>query len=414
MAKIISISLSPNTQTDDVVLAFGLLLRPWHLKNGNVILELEKSIQERFALGPCFSFNSGRSCLLAALEAIGIAPDDEIILQAFTCNAVVNPILKMQAQPVYVDIGIDLNMDVKQLEQKITSKTKAIIAQHTFGMPCDIEAIQELCKKYNLVLIEDCAHALGAKINNQYCGSFGDLAFFSFGRDKVISCVYGGAVAVNNPKFLDSIKKFQNQTKFPSIFWTLQQLLHPVLVNSLILPLYQFFIGKVIMALSINLHLLSKSVTKIESQGKLPAYFPLRLPNALAILACNQLRKLDRFNNHRQEIAAFYASALKDDPNFEIVFKNIDETKEPIYLKYPLINKNNIDVLFKMKEHNIYLNDGWHETAVMPSSIELKKMHYDLGSCQLAEKISQSIIYLPTHINLSINDAKKIVYLLKT
>lgn len=413
MFKAISISLSPNTEKDDVALALRLIFTPWQWKKGETINELEKFFKSKFNLGPCFSFNSGRSCLLAILEAMQIKEGDEIIIQSFTCNAVVNPILKFKAKPIYVDIGQDLNIDVSKIEAKINSKTKAIIAQHTFGMPCEIEYIRNLCQKYNLILIEDCAHSLGAKINGKYCGSFGDFSFFSFGRDKVISSVYGGMMAVNNPKFLEKIRDFQKNCHFPHIAWILQQLLHPILTNLLILPFYNVLFGKIVMALAINLNILSKSVTQKENIGILPSYFPYRLPNGLAILALNQLRKLDRFNAHRRELAEFYKQELDNNPEVEVVYNNIPENKEPIYLKYPLINKTGRDIFKTMRASNIYLNDGWRDSAIMPPSTNLEKMEYLEGSCLLAEEFSKKIFHLPTHINISINDAKKIIYLLK-
>lgn len=413
MFKVISLSLSPNTEKDDVALALRLIFTPWQWKKGKAITELEKAFKNKFNLGPCFSFNSGRSCLLGILEAIQTKEGDEVIIQSFTCNAVVNPILKFKAKAIYVDIGQDLNIDVSKIEEKINSKTKAIIAQHTFGMPSDIENIRNLCQKHNLILIEDCAHSLGAKINEKYCGSFGDFSFFSFGRDKVISSVYGGMVAVNNPKFLEKIKDFQKNCRFPYDLWTLQQLLHPVLTNLLILPFYNVLLGKIVMALSINLNILSKSVTQKENIGILPSYFPYRLPNGLAILALNQLRKLDRFNAHRKELAEFYKQELANNQEVEVVYNNISKNKEPIYLKYPLINKTGRDIFKTMRASNIYLNDGWRDSAIMPPSTNLGKMDYVSGSCHLAEQISKQIFHLPTHINISINDAKKIIYLLK-
>jgi dTDP-4-amino-4,6-dideoxygalactose transaminase len=414
MFKVISISLSPNTERDDVQLALCLLFRPWHWTKGNVISELEKNFSSKFNFGRSFAFNSGRSCLLSALEAIGITKGDEVIIQSFTCNAVVNPILKSGAKPVYVDIGKDLNMDISNLKEKITPHTKVIIAQHTFGMPCDIEAISAIAKENNLVLIEDCAHSLGAKVKDKYCGSFGDFSFFSFGRDKVISSVYGGILCVNNPKFLEKTREIRDKTPYPSSPWTVQQILHPILVNLFILPFYNVLLGKVLMAFFVNLGILSKSVTKDENQGRLPQYFPRRMPNGLAILAYHQLHKLERFNRHRREITKFYEQELKSNPEYEIVFKDTPSELSPIYLKFPLINKNRKNILGKMRMHNIYLNDGWRDSAIMPPMSNLEKMVYSEGSCRLAEETARKIIYLPTHINISINDAKKIVYLLKT
>jgi len=206
-------------------------------------------------------------------------------------------------------------------------------------MPCQIDAIKEICKNHNLILIEDCAHALGAKINNDYCGSFGDFSFFSFGRDKVISSVYGGMLCVNNSKFLEKTKEIYQRTEWPSLAWIGQQILHPILTNLLILPLYNIFIGKAIMALAINFNILSKSVTDDENKGKLPSYFPKKMPNGLAILALHQIHKLERYNNHRRELALYYTQELAHNSDFELVYKNVSQEVLPVYLKFPLFCK---------------------------------------------------------------------------
>ncbi|MFA5178392.1 MAG: aminotransferase class V-fold PLP-dependent enzyme [Candidatus Paceibacterota bacterium] len=414
MRKIISISLSPNTEKDDVFLAMRLIFQPWKWKQGPITEILEKIFQEKMGLGQCFSFNSGRSCLLAAFSAMGIGEGDEIIAQSFTCNAVINPILKFKAKPVYVDIGPNLNMDLNKIEEKITPKTKAIIAQHTFGWPAEIEEIKKICEKHKLILIEDCAHALGAKRNGKFCGSFGDISFFSFGRDKIISSVYGGMLCANNKELASKVSDFYHQINYPKNSWIIQQILHPILTNLLILPFYGIIIGKIFMAFFVNLNILSKSVTKNENQGILPEYFPYRLPNALASMALNQFEKLDKFNTHRRKIAMFYNKELEAEPDYKIVFSNLENNDYPIYLKYPLLTKNSKNIMEKMKKNNIYLNDGWRDSAIMPPMTNLEKMIYLAGSCSLSESIVKEIIYLPTHINISLAQAKKIVDLLKT
>ncbi len=412
--KIISVSLSPNTEKDDVNLATSFIFKFWQWKKGKYIPKLENRFSEMFGLSNCLTFNSGRSCLLAALNAIDFKEGDEVIVQSFTCNAVINPILKLGGRPVYIDIAEDLNIDVNKIEQAITSKTKVIIAQHTFGMPCDIDKIVSLCKKHNLILIEDCAHAMGAKINGQYCGTFGDISFFSFGRDKVISSVYGGILSINNADFLKKASDFQNKLNYPKNIWTIRQLLHPVLVNLLVFPMYNIIIGKILMALFVNLGILSKAVTKDENQGILPNYFPQRLPNALAALALHQLEKLEKFNSHRKEIANYYKKELENDTRYKIIFKEYDNKKEPIFMKYPLLSENSKEIMEKMRMNKIYLNDGWSDSTIMPPMTSLEKMIYSKGSCLLAESLSKKIVSLPTHINISIDDAEKIVYLLKS
>jgi dTDP-4-amino-4,6-dideoxygalactose transaminase len=406
--KTISISLSPNTEKDDVSLAFGLLFKPWQWKKGKEIKELERIFRNYFGFKNAFSFNSGRSSLIAILKAMNIGVGDEVILQAFTCNAAVNPIIYVGARPIFADIDETLNISSEEVLKKITGKTKAVIIQHTFGYPANIDEIRKICTIKKLYLIEDCAHALGAKYKDSFCGSFGDASFFSFGRDKVISSVYGGMVTVNNETLLENVSHFQKEIKYPSFCWIKQQLLHPVLMNNIILPMYGSKIGRGLLAMFLNMNILSKAVTSKENQGELPSYFPERMPNALAILAINQFKKLDRFNKHRKEIAQVYNSLLVNKKEFKVVFKEkqgIDAT----YLKYPVLNVNPSKVVREARKHGIYLNDGWFGSAIVPPLTSLDRVCYVSNSCPKAEEVAKRIVCLPTHINISREDAKKVI-----
>lgn len=405
MKKIISISLSPNTEKDDISLAFSLIFKPWKWKRGKEIKDLERMFRNYFGFKNAFSFNSGRSSLISILKAMEIGNGDEVIIQAFTCNAAVNPIIYVGATPIFADIDESLNISAEDVIKKITSKTKAVMIQHTFGYPADIDEIRKICVVNNLYLIEDCAHALGAKYKDSFCGSFGDASFFSFGRDKIISSVYGGMVTVNNEALLEKVSHFQKEISYPSLFWIKQQLLHPVLMNKIVLPLYNSKIGRGFLAALLNLNILSKAVTSKENQGKLPSYFPERMPNALAILAINQFKKLDRFNEHRREIAQVYNSLLVNKKEFKVVFK---KDKEAIFLKYPILNVNPLKVVREARKKGIYLNDGWFGSVVVPPLTSLNDVCYITGSCPQAEEIAKRIVCLPTHINISRDDARRV------
>lgn len=407
MNKIISISLSPNTEKDDVSLAFGLIFKPWKWKKGKEINNFERMFRNYFGFKNAFSFNSGRSSLIAILRAMEIGKGDEVILQAFTCNAAVNPILYVGAKPVFADIEDDLNISASEVVKKISDRTKAVIIQHTFGYPADINKIRKICVARDLYLIEDCAHALGAKYKDSFCGSYGDASFFSFGRDKIVSSVYGGMVTVNNDSLVEKVSRYQKKIDYPSFVWILQQLLHPVLMNKFVLPLYGSKFGRCLMALFINLNILSKAVTRIENQGELPDYFPKRMPNGLAILAINQLVKLDRLNEHRKEIARFYDSLLVNKKECKAVFK-AEEGREPVFLKYPVLNVNPSKIVKAVRKEGIYLNDGWSGSVVVPPLTSLEKVCYSLNSCPKAEEVAKRILCLPTHINISREDAKRV------
>ncbi|MFC1663936.1 DegT/DnrJ/EryC1/StrS family aminotransferase [Patescibacteria group bacterium] len=417
--KPIFTSLSPNTEKDDIWLVLKLVFSFWQWKTGiknqeSGIKNLEEEFKKYLGVKYAVSFNSGRSGLMAILEALKIGGGN-ILLQSFTCNSAVNPILGKGAKPIFVDIDDTLNLDPEDLIKKISSSSKAIMVQHNFGWPAKIEEISRFAKENNLFLIEDCAHSLGAKYRGKFCGTLGDVAFFSFGRDKVISSVFGGMAVTNNEALAERIKEFQKKLEYPSNFWILQQLLHPILTNYLILPAYGLngFLGRILLGVFHKFSILSKAVYKKEKKGEVCEYFSKRLPNVLAILALNQLKKIERFNEHRRKIANFYQKELKD-KNFVLPLSEVPEDINPTFLRFPiLINKDTDEVLEKARKRKIYLNDGWRKSPIVPPDTNLEKMQYELGSCPKAEKVAQSIINLPTHINISEREAKKIVEFLK-
>ena len=414
MIKPISISLSPNTEPDDVWLAFKLSFQPWRWKASEKGKEQSDKILEReFAklLGAKYAlaFNSGRSSLMAILQDLGLQKGDEVLLQAFTCNAVPNPVMWTGLKPVYVDCREDdFNIDVDDLERKITPKSKVVIVQHTFGLPADLDRVSEVCKKYNLMLIEDCAHALGAIYKGQLVGTFGKAAFFSFSRDKVISSVYGGMAVTNDEKLAEKMREFQERIGYPSGFWIKQQLLHPVAMNWKILPTYRVF-GKYVLVFSQWLHILSKAVHWKEKRGMKPGYFPKRMPNALAILALRQLGKLDRFNTHRKGIAKKYYEELAG-TSFELPEKF--EERENIFLRFAVKHPRAHEIIKKAWERNFLIGD-WYTSPLAPADTQLEKFGYQKGSCPKAERLAQITLNLPTHINIQEKEVQKIIEFIK-
>lgn len=357
----ISCSLSPNTEADDVRLALRLLFAPWKWKRGTATGKVE----HRFG---GVSFNSGRSALLAILKAFDIGKGDEVILQAFTCVAVPNSVRWAGAAAVFADIDGSYNMDPKDFEKKITDKTKAVIVQHTFGIPARVEEIIAIAKKYDIRVIEDFAHTMSIPMK-------GDAAFYSFGRDKVLSSVFGGvATGVN-------VKKYQKNLEYPSMFWIFQQLFHPV-AFAVILPLYRSGIGKLLLVFFQKINLLSFPVYPEEKLGRQPSDFPAKYPNALAILLVQQLKKLDRFTRNREEIVRLYGG------------------KGPL-LRYPKLVEDPQKSFVTAKKQGVLLGN-WYHHVVDPGPVG-----YTTGSCPRAEEVAKHIINLPTRI--SPKDAKRVM-----
>ena len=155
---------------------------------------------------------NGTAALHTAIEVLELKAGDEVIVPTFTYIASVNAIIHGRVSPVFVDaIEKTCQMDPEEVKKKITSKTKAIMAVHLYGQPCDIEKLQVICENYNLYLIEDCAEALGARIKNQHVGTFGDIATFSFFGNKTITTGEGGMVISNNEQLIEKVNHFKNQ-----------------------------------------------------------------------------------------------------------------------------------------------------------------------------------------------------------
>lgn len=418
MKKSIFTSLSPNVERDDLLLALKLFFTPWRWKNGKFTSLLEQAFIDFFQIKTAVSFNSGRSSLLALLKVFDVRKDDEILLQAFTCSAVPAPIIWAGAKPIFVDADpMSFTLSISDLEKKITSRSKGIIVQHTFGIPADMERILEIAKKHKLFVIEDCAHAIGNEYTgNEYerkkLGTLGDAAFFSFGRDKVISSVYGGMAITNNLELGEKLRKVQSEYVFPSFFWIGQQLWHP-LILSIVIPLYYFLnIGKVLLVIFQKLGLLSLAISKEERVARKPSYFPKKLSNALACLAFHQFRKLEKFQRHRIFLAEFYCKAFQNKTLQSFRMRLPQNVAGTIFLRYPLVTPRAQEILQKAKEAHILLGD-WYTSVLAPEKIDIRLYGYKNGCCPMAQRLSEETFNLPTHIHISESDAKNIIQFLE-
>lgn len=383
MRRIISASLSPNTERDDVVLALRLLCTPWKWQRGTASGKVEAWFKS-YTRSPCaVSFNSGRSAFLGILKAFGIGRGDEVIIQAFTCVAVPNSIRWAGATPVYADIEETFNIDPADVTRKISPRTRAIVLQHTFGKPANLMEFMRMARKHNILIIEDCAHALGATHQGKKVGTFGDAAFFSFGRDKVISSVFGGLAIISSTHSVqaEKLKAYHKNLAYPSLPWIFQQLFHPV-AFSIILPLYRLGIGKALLVALQRLRLLGFPVYREEKIGRQPADFPEKYPNAFALLLLKQVKKLDRFTKQRQEASRIYGS---------------DEA----YVRFPTVVDDPTLVLAKARKQGILLGN-WYHNVIDPSGVDFARVGYKKGSCPRAEDAAKHIINLPTRVSAHI------------
>lgn len=404
MKRPLVIGLSPNLEFNDITLALKNLFQGKIFKQEDKpLFALRQWFKNKFVSSSVYFFNSGRSALFVALKASGLKKGDEVVLQAFTCVAVVNSIIWAGGTPVYVDIDKEnLGMDPTDLRKKITSKTKAIIVTHTFGLPAKIEEILKIASVNKLLVIEDCAHAIGISHQNRKLGSFADMTIFSFGRDKAISSVFGGALMVNNRNLVSLVDRYYQKLKNPSHLWVLSQYLH-ILSMGLILPLYDFFkLGRLLLFLLFKLKILIPPVSDEEKESKKPKCFPQKLPSALAYLVFHQVNKLEKFNKLRKSFVSLYNRQF---PQKEII------TQDLPYLRYPLLIEERDKFLELAKKENIVLGN-WYHNVVDPAGLDLKRVYYT-NPCPTAEYVAQYIINLPTSPTLSFNNIQKVISLFK-
>lgn len=404
----IAIGLSPNTQKDDVWQAIKAMISFWKWQDGQSVGKVEDWFKKYAPGSFTKSTNSGRSAMWLILKAFGIGSGDEVIVQAFTCLAVPEVVKWIGAIPIFVDIDETLNIDSDKLEKSISQKTKAIIVQHTFGIPAEIEKIKKIAQKYKFKLIEDCAHSLGATIDGKKIGTFGDAAFFSFGRDKIISSVFGGAVLINK-KNASAIGRAQNlyrQLPFPQNLWIFQQLMHPIIV-SLALLLYDLGLGKPILYTFQKLGLLSFPIYKEEKEGKVPKVFPKKYPNALATLLLNQLKKVSSYNDYRRQIAKAYQEKLN-----KIKYITLPKLLAgSVYLRYNILVQDPDKIIKKAKKEGFLLGNWYHDIIDPKGSRTL--VGYKEGSCPNAEIKAQNSLNLPTHIKMSLPDVKRLISIIE-
>ncbi len=404
-------ALSPNIEKDDLLLTKKVLKRSVDEDINHV--QILTGLFNEYLGGKSFAFQSGRMAFWAILRSFSWPAGSEIIVPGFTCAAAINPIIWSELKPVFVDINESLNIDLKKIESKISGKTKGILVQHTFGLPVDMIKIKELAEKYNLKIIEDCAHSLGSNFRGKLLGSWGDAAFFSLGRDKIISSVFGGLAFTNNSLLADRLANLMQEASYPSNKWIKQQLRHPLLTAKWIMPYYnKKELGRKILLFSQKIGLLSKAMTREEKMGKMRSDELIQMPQSLAILAINQFSKLNYHQQHRIKIANFYREKLK---NLPILLPR--EDTERTYLKFNIIfsdKKTADDMLKYFRSQNIYLYDGWKDSPIVPSDVDLSAMQYQKGICSVAEDLSGKLVNLPTHINISMEDASRIVETIKS
>lgn len=262
----------------------------WISSEGPFVRKFEETFSGRVNRSFGIAVTNGTAALDAAIDALGIGPGDEVILPALTIISCIIQIVRSGAVPVLVDSDpITWNMDTTQIEEKITSRTKAIMIVHIFGLPANIAPILEIADRHEIKVIEDAAEMIGQTYNGRPCGSFGDVSTFSFYPNKHITTGEGGMIVTNNPEIAEECRSLRNLC-----FQANRRFVH-------------------------------------ERLG-----WNLRMTNLQAAVGVAQLERLDEFVKLKRSMGTTYNRLLAGLPGVQLPLQNTDYA-ENIYWVYGLV-----------------------------------------------------------------------------
>ena len=348
-------------EKDDYSTVLNSLKTGW-LTHGENNLTFEKNFSKFIKSKYAVSMNSCTSALECALKII--KKKGEVIIPSWTWVATANAVINTGNKPVFADVDLNSrNITAKEIKKSITKKTIAVIVVHFAGLPCEMGEILKLLKKKNITLIEDSAETLGAKWKNKYTGSFG-MGCFSFFPTKNITTTEGGMLTIDSKNKYDEIKKIIahgiNKSKKP-VFW--------------------------------------------HREADLPGH-NYRLPNHLAALGIVQLKKLEKFNKKRRQIANKYNKFLEKNYNEVFTIQKVSKDLTHSYQMYTCLIKPHLrsNFLNFMKKNGVEVSA--HFVPPLHRQKYLKK--YAKKGLKNTDLLSKQIVTLPIYPNLKNNELSKI------
>lgn len=348
------------------------------ITTGPTINQFEEKVAAYVGAKYAVAFSSGTAALHGACFAAGISDGDEVITTPMTFVASANSILYQGGVPVFSDIDPHTyNIDPESIKQKITSKTKAIIPVHFTGQPVELDEILKIAQDYNLIIIEDAAHALGATYKDRKIGSIGDMTMFSFHPVKHITTGEGGIITTNNEAYYQKLLQFRT---------------HGITRDS-------------------NKLLKNHGSWYYEMQT---LGYNYRITDFQAALGLSQLQKLDSFISKRKQYVAMYQEELKELPEI-IVPKQLNYVNSSwhlyiIRLNLSLLKVDRREIFQALQKENIGVNVHYIPVHLQPY---YQKLNYQKGICPKTEKLYEEIITLPLFSSMSKKDVNDVIQAVK-
>ena len=283
------------------------------VNEGPYIKQFEEEFSKYIGSRHAVAVASGRSGLLLILNALSLNKNDEVILPAYTDESVPETIQSLGLTPIFIDIEKDThNIDANLIENKINPRTKAVLATHIFGRPCNLGKIMEIAKKHGLIVIEDCAHAIGAEYNGQRVGSFGSAAYFSFGITKPFNTFGGGMITTSDLLLYNRIKNKTEDFDYPVPAAILKKVIVSYVLFLLTAPL---FFPIIVFPWLVLLSFFDKDLINIYNKTVKPEVKSgasrVKYTNIQALVGIRQLGNIDRENEIRRRNASLIMRVIK-------------------------------------------------------------------------------------------------------
>lgn len=362
------------TIEEDDIQAVVDVLRSDYLTTGPKIAEFEKMVADYVGAKYAVAISNGTSALHAACFAAGIQPGDEVITTPLTFAASSNCVLYCGGTPVFADVDPKTyNIDPEDIRRKITDKTKAIIAVHLAGQPCDMDEIHKIAKEHDLIVIEDGAHALGSVYKGKKVGTLSDMTTFSFHPVKPITTGEGGMIVTDNEEFYQKMMLFRSH------------------------------------GITRDENLMTRNDGPWFYQ-QLDLGYNYRITDIQCALGCSQMKKLDRFLARRKEIVARYNEAFADCENIVTPYQ-LPETESGWHLYIVQVkNCDRREIFEALREHGIAVNVHYIPVYLHPYYQEhgYKDVH-----CRNAEEVYSHIISLPLYPTLTEEQQQYVIETLK-
>lgn len=342
-----------------------------------------------------FSFWKARVALYAILRSLGVGEGDEVILPGYTCVMDVNPIKYVGAKPVYVDIEPDtFNMNVGLLEERITPNTKVIIAQHTYGYMCDMDAIMSIAQKHNVTVVEDCCLAVGSTYKGKLAGTFAKASYFSGQWNKPFTTGLGGMAAIFDQELANKMDELcKSEMVQPSSKEVAMLTAQIAVYRTLIYPRTTALAQSLFRWLTKKGIVVGSSSTEEFNPNKAPDFFK-GMSEVQAKVGNCQIRKLNKNIAHRKEMAQLYDDLLAKKGWKTRQYDS--SVQDPIMVRYPVRITEKDKALEEAASHGIELG-SWFECPLHPIETPLEKYDYQIGMCPEAEKAAKEVVNLPLH-----------------